>query len=355
MAEPQQQIVSSCDADAPSTPVISQPGPYGYPTRFAVRCAGPKGLKLYWNDPKQPIRYIERHSRRLILRESAHKRDNSQALVTIHTSHFKPRSFYLINKNFTVILHDDSAPAGDNTIDQTETSLSPDSNTITSGEANPSNITTGNDVSRERNTAGESEISPESNTTCQNNASPTNTTVHNNTKPENHTKQPTSPALDKAIDMSYAGPWPGPGTFDFSLPIPAQPPTSLNQGTTPPPTVTESFEWRPASWNCFETRGIRHHTLPPIQTGDVRPPEESFVLSPSGSVLVRLQGKPCPTPGRDRPLGYTREGEEIVASYTRTRDKGALMYFQFWGAGRRGVGRGVDTRGGGDGDGGVAG
>ncbi|KAL2129899.1 hypothetical protein VTI74DRAFT_7158 [Chaetomium olivicolor] len=268
-------------SDTPShsspTTALSQPGPHGYPIRFAVRQAGPNGLKMYENDPKQPIRYIERHSRRIILHESAHKKHNSHALVTIHTSHFQPRSFFLVNKHYTITLHR-VPPIAESSKDS-------------------------------------------------NNANLDNANSHGDADPHNKSHSKDTFGLDKTIDMTYAGAGPGPGTFDFTFPVPT---SSIDQ--EPSSMTPEVFEWRPASWNCHETRGIRKSTLPSIKTGDPRPPEEAFVLSPSGSILVRLQGKGCP-PSAARPLGYTREGEEIVASYSMTRDKKALMYFQFWGSG----------------------
>ncbi|KAL2170681.1 hypothetical protein VTG60DRAFT_4523 [Thermothelomyces hinnuleus] len=81
-----------------------------------------------------------------------------------------------------------------------------------------------------------------------------------------------------------------------------------------------------------------------MSTGDERPPEEKFVWSPSGSVLVRLGGggggggQRCAPGGRDRPMGFTRAGEEILASYARARDCGGVRcYFQFWGSAAAGA------------------
>lgn len=62
---------------------LAQPGPYGYPMRFAVRHAGIKGFKIYGAHHSQPFRYIEWHTRRLVLHQSAHKRDKSPALITL--------------------------------------------------------------------------------------------------------------------------------------------------------------------------------------------------------------------------------------------------------------------------------
>jgi hypothetical protein len=119
-----------------------------------------------------------------------------------------------------------------------------------------------------------------------------------------------------------------PVSFQFSIPIT----TTTSTDTT---TTVETFEWRRAPRNCFETRGIRKKTLPVMESGDERPPEEKHVHYPSGSVLVRLGGARCP-PGFDTPLGFTHQGEEIVASFTDSRDRKAWYYFQFWGAGATG-------------------
>jgi hypothetical protein len=86
-----------------------------------------------------------------------------------------------------------------------------------------------------------------------------------------------------------------------------------------------------------------------METGDERPSEEKYVYGPSGSILVRMNGTRV-SPGKDTPLGFTRQGEEIVASYTNSRDGTAWYYFQFWGAGA-----GVDGCGGHEWHGGVAG
>jgi hypothetical protein len=134
-------------------------------------------------------------------------------------------------------------------------------------------------------------------------------------------------ARDQTIDMDHTRC--RPVTFQFHLPIT----TTQADGTTD--TTTETFEWRRAPQACQETRGIRKKTLPMMEAGDERLPEERFVYSASGSVLVRLGGKRC-APGKDRPLGYTRQGEEIVASYSDSRDYRAWYYFQFWGSGATG-------------------
>lgn len=135
-----------------------------------------------------------------------------------------------------------------------------------------------------------------------------------------------------------------PVTFRFELPVP-----TTSSTTTTTTTTLEAFEWRRAPKHCQETRGIRKKSLPVLETGDERMPDEKFVYAPSGSVLVRLgpvfrnsnnaiiaTENAVSFAGKSRPLGYTRDGEEIVASYTASRDYRAWWYFQFWGAGASG-------------------
>jgi hypothetical protein len=251
----------------PSKSPLSQPGPHGYSMRFGVRLAGMKGFKIYGADPKQPFRYIEWHTRRQVLHESAHKKDKSPAVVTVHEN-WPSWSILPLDEDaaaFTITVHSKTA--------ENLNASSPDN-----GDAEAVD----NDEDKAR---------------------------------------------DQTIDMDHTRC--RPVTFQFNLPIP----TTQADGTTD--TTTETFEWRRAPQACQETRGIRKKTLPMMETGDERLPEERFVYSASGSVLVRLSGKRC-APGKDRPLGYTKQGEEIVASYTNSRDYRAWYYFQFWGSGATG-------------------
>ncbi|KAH6845760.1 hypothetical protein B0I37DRAFT_417275 [Chaetomium sp. MPI-CAGE-AT-0009] len=253
---------------------LAQPGPHGYPMRFGVRLAGLKGFKIYGADPKQPCRYVELHTRRQILHESAHRKDRSPALVTVNENWPSWSLFPLDDESatFTITVH---------------------------------------------NNAKQSTANPDSNST-----------------PEPETAE-TEAAADLTIDMDHTRC--RPVTFQFTLPVPSP----HTDDSTTPATTLETFEWRRAAPACQETRGIRRKTLPPLETGDDRLPEEKFVYAPSGSVLVRLGGGRgrggggC-APGRDRPLGFTRAGEEIVASYASSRDYRAWYYFQFWGAGATG-------------------
>ncbi|KAK4154803.1 hypothetical protein C8A00DRAFT_32398 [Chaetomidium leptoderma] len=249
---------------------LSQPGPHGYPMRFGVRLAGLKGFKIYGVDPKQPVRYIEWHTRRQILHESAHKKDKSPALVSVHANW----------PSWSIFPLDDDAAAFTLTVHNNK-----------------------------------------------NNNNKKNKNDNNNKNKNNKNKTSTGPddssaeAADLTIDMDHTRC--RPVTFQFELPVRAA-------------DVVETFEWRRAPRASHETRGIRKKALPMMETGDERPPEEKFVYSPSGSVLVRLGGNKRCAAAKDRPLGFTRDGEEIVASYTDSRDYRAWYYFQFWGSGATG-------------------
>jgi hypothetical protein len=237
--------------------------------RFGVRLAGLKGFKIYGADPKQPCRYVELHTRRQVLHESAHKKDKSPAVITVNENWPSWSLFPLDDESATFTI-----------------------------------------------------------------------TVHNNNKPPTGSPDDTGSgdgdveAADQTIDMDHTRC--RPVTFKFELAVPTTQ-ADDDSSTTPANTTLETFEWRRAPQACQETRGIRKKTLPVLETGDDRLPEEKYVYAPSGSVLVRLGsgGKRC-TPGRDRPLGFTRDGEEIVASYTSSRDYRAWYYFQFWGSGATG-------------------
>ncbi|KAL2145883.1 hypothetical protein VTI28DRAFT_5965 [Corynascus sepedonium] len=270
---------------------LSLPGPHGYPMRFGVRLAGLKGFKIYGADPKQPCHYVELHARRQILHESAHKRDKSRVLVTVQEN-WPSRSLFPLDDElatFTITVHGNKAASkldgnGDGDGDGSEND----------------NGNIGANSAAARDTVGQLEVA------------------------------------DQIIDMDHVRC--RPVTFQFQLAVPTITTTPKDtRNSDGANTTLETFKWRRAPPACQETRGIRKKTLPVLETGDERLPEERFVYAPSGSVLVRLgpNGKRC-APGRDRPLGFTRAGEEIVASYTGSRDYGAWYYFQFWGAGATG-------------------
>jgi hypothetical protein len=263
-----------------------QPGPHGYPMRFAVRLAGPKGFKIYGADPGEPIHYIECHSRHQVLHETGHKKDKSPAQVSIHSNW----------PSWSIRPVDTDVPAFTITVHNNDTTTNPSQD-----NANADNAS---------NEANDDQTINLEHTRCR------------------------------------------PVTFQFQLPIPTSTTTDATTDTTTPPPV-ETFEWRRAPHACHETRSIRKRTLPLTETGDERPPEERFVYAPSGSILVRLNSPnkrasltssvvtTTPGTGTDRdqnrqPVGFTNEGEEIVASYTNSRDYRAWYYFQFWGSGATG-------------------
>ncbi|KAK3299599.1 uncharacterized protein B0H64DRAFT_455695 [Chaetomium fimeti] len=285
----QKQTVQQPNPNSP----LGQPGPHGYPMRFGVRLAGFKGFKIYGANPKQPCHYVELHTRRQILHESARRKDRSPAIVTVNENWPSWSLFPLDDESatFTITVHNNVKQA----------TPSPDGSSTPESEAGESQTAEGE--------AAEGEAAADLIT-------------------------------DLIIDMDHTRC--RPVTFQFTLPIPSP----QTDGSTTSTTTLETFEWRRAPQACQETRGIRKKTLPPLETGDDRLPEEKFVYAPSGSVLVRLGGSGAGdgsssssarcTPGRDRPLGFTRDGEEIVASYTASRDYRAWYYFQFWGAGATG-------------------
>ncbi len=270
---------------------LSLPGPYGYPVRFGVRAAGWKGFKVYGDDPKLPFRYIEWHARRQILHEGAHKGDKTPALVTVRLNWLAQSEFPDDDdaSAFTITVHDNKKN-GKNTAEALI----------------PSSVSRGFTLQLPVNgPPAVGLLAIEAATVEPPTPSPPEQTI-----PLEHTRC-------------------RPVTFQFTLPIE----TTATTGTT---TTHETFEWRRAARACRETRGIRKKTLPAIESGDERPPEERFVYDPSGSVLVRLEGGPRFPAGHDTPLGFTRKGEEIVASYAGSRDRKAWCYFQFWGAGATG-------------------
>jgi hypothetical protein len=247
--------------------------------RFAVRLAGVKGLKIYGEDADKPVRFIEVHSRRQILHSSAHKKDKSPALVSIQ-SNWPSWSLYPLDDEatFTITVHRDN-PEGIDTNDDAQPTTIPMEHTrcrpVTYQFTLPGHLLNSNTRS-------------------------TNTTITTETE---------------AARTSTSG---------------------------------ETFEWR-RSPTCTETRGIRKRTLPVLETGDERPPESPPIFDLPGAVLVRTTTKPTTATattttdsnssshtGPNRPLGYTRQGEEIVASWMMARDLKPRYYFQFWGAGATG-------------------
>ncbi|KAK4120700.1 hypothetical protein N657DRAFT_556553, partial [Parathielavia appendiculata] len=268
---------------------LSIPGPYGLPVRFAVRLAGTKGFKIYGASPKEPLHYIESHTRHLILHDTGHKKDKSPPLVSIQ-SNWPSWSIRPIDNDvpaFTITVYNNDSINADSSAENAIGQTTADNLTINADDA-----------------SGEVESSGFKND------------------------------LKISLDHTRCRPV----TFQFQVPIP-----DPNDGTI---TTLETFEWRRAPHTCHETRSIRKKTLPFTETGDERPPEEKFVYAPSGSILVRLNShsnnNPQPrttSPGSNnntQPVGFTPQGEQIVASVTNSRDYRAWYYFQFWGAGATG-------------------
>lgn len=116
----------------------------------------------------------------------------------------------------------------------------------------------------------------------------------------------------------------------------------------------ETFHWVKADWgsHCEEVKLIRKEDEPPVHTGDQRPErEEGFHFSKpyAGWILVRVNGPnrkqaPQVAEGGKKsrvntlPMGYTDDGQEIVASWANCSGWVATrkIIFQFWGAGASG-------------------
>jgi hypothetical protein len=240
-----------------SDSALSQPGPHGYPTRFAVRRAGHHGLKFCGADAKQPVRFIEKHdtgSLRQVLHKSGHKKDDSPRLVSV----YKHRSFAQQHLAITI-------------------------GPVTLRPRQPQNFM----VILHRNNGN-----------------------------------------DQVLELNRvkATTWNQPETYRFQLATPAN-------------HAGEAFEWRDARFTRpFETRGTRKASLPVIKTGDQRPPEKKMGIITRGYVLVRLGGQRGAA-GKGRPLGFTEQGEEIVASYAQRNTTWIgqpKFFFQFWGSGAQG-------------------
>lgn len=241
----------------PQESPLSQPGPHGFPMRFAVRSAGPGGLKVCGDDYKQPVRFMRKRGSRssqcIVLHEGAHKRDKSAPLVTVEKKQaLKGRVTVQAGPVWL-----QSRPRGNRDFDLT---------LHTRGNATTLKL------------------------------------VHQGRRRR----------------------------YRFALP-----------GAGPahgPSTEPEQFEWRRAPSHCYEVRGIRKKAKPTIRTGDPRPASKKNKIHTLavGFVLVRLGARRGPA-GDHRPLGYTEDGEEIVASYALAhRSWRANFFFQFWGSAAEG-------------------
>jgi hypothetical protein len=105
----------------------------------------------------------------------------------------------------------------------------------------------------------------------------------------------------------------------------------------------EKFQWRRANTVPYETKGLSKKDGS-MRTGDKRPKVGFFSVGQAGFVLVRLTGPridPSRFPKHQQPLGWTEQGEEIVASYAPADKNRAFLWythfiFQFWGSGLTG-------------------
>ncbi|KAK4225859.1 hypothetical protein QBC38DRAFT_481960 [Podospora fimiseda] len=103
----------------------------------------------------------------------------------------------------------------------------------------------------------------------------------------------------------------------------------------------EVFRWIKPQGTCQELKTIYKSELSPVKTGMQRPQSGRITRIVSGYILVRMNGRGIRL-GEDkkenemRPLGYDKEGREIVASCARGGSGwigGRKMFFQFWGSG----------------------
>ncbi|KAK3983934.1 hypothetical protein QBC44DRAFT_278298 [Cladorrhinum sp. PSN332] len=102
----------------------------------------------------------------------------------------------------------------------------------------------------------------------------------------------------------------------------------------------EAFRWIKAEGACQELKTIYKVELPPVKTGMERAKSGRITRIVTGHILVRMNGRGLGSnPGGqkdDRPLGFDKEGREIVASCARGGSGwigGKKMFFQFWGSG----------------------
>ncbi|KAK0666746.1 hypothetical protein QBC41DRAFT_146876 [Cercophora samala] len=103
----------------------------------------------------------------------------------------------------------------------------------------------------------------------------------------------------------------------------------------------EVFEWVKGGAYTQELRTISRRESPVVITGMVR--ERAPRLAAGGGYyLVRVTGRgvePRGKGGQETPLGYDRQGREIVASWAYARGFGwgkPVFFFQWWGSGATG-------------------
>ncbi|KAK4160831.1 hypothetical protein QBC43DRAFT_358896 [Cladorrhinum sp. PSN259] len=101
----------------------------------------------------------------------------------------------------------------------------------------------------------------------------------------------------------------------------------------------ETFRWIKAEGACQELKTIYKGELPIVKAGMAREKSGRITRLVSGHILVRMNGKRINIQQgqeKERPLGFDKEGREIVASCARGGSGwigGTKMFFQFWGSG----------------------
>ncbi|KAK4173867.1 hypothetical protein QBC36DRAFT_219745 [Triangularia setosa] len=111
----------------------------------------------------------------------------------------------------------------------------------------------------------------------------------------------------------------------------------------------EVFEWIKGNAWTQELRAICKRESPAVKTGMQRE-KAGRVAMGGGFILVRVTGmgvQPRGKKGEDTPLGYDKQGREIVASWAYARGwgwGGPVFFFQWWGSGATGELGGDFTR-----------
>lgn len=105
-----------------------------------------------------------------------------------------------------------------------------------------------------------------------------------------------------------------------------------------PANQQEVFRWIKPQGACQELKTTYKPELPIVKAGMPRQKSGMITRLVRGYILVRMSGKMCDAQGQDdeKPLGFDKDGREIVASCARGGSGwigGAKMFFQFWGSG----------------------
>ena len=109
-----------------------------------------------------------------------------------------------------------------------------------------------------------------------------------------------------------------------------------------PANQQEVFRWIKPQGSCQELKTTYKAELPIVKAGMPRPKSGMITRLVRGYVLVRMSGKVCSAQQQgvegddETPLGFDKDGREIVASCARGGSGwigGNKMFFQFWGSG----------------------